>query len=133
MKCRSTQRSFGHINTQQDKKTDAEAEALGRSSGGLTSKIHAICDASERPLILWLSAGERVDILSAPLLFYRLITQAAIRGVRPVTGSVLGNRAYDADTFLALIESSGAEVVIPPRKNRRVRRFYGKECDRHRN
>ncbi|MEZ4782436.1 MAG: IS5 family transposase [Candidatus Kapaibacterium sp.] len=116
-----------------EQKNAAEAEALGRSRGGLSSKIHAITDARGRPLVLTLSGGERADILTAPMLFYRLIAQAAIRDVPAIPGSVLGDRAYDADAFIELITSSGAEVVIPPRKNRRKQRFYDKERYTHRN
>ena len=127
------QQSFAHINTQQEKKSSPEAEALGRSRGGLSSKIHTITDARGRPLVITLSTGERADILSAPGLFYQLIARAAIRGVQAIPGSVVGDRAYDADTFLALIQSCGAQVVIPPRKNRTAQRFYNKERYKHRN
>lgn len=40
---------------------------------------------------------------------------------------VLADRAYDCDKLNHLIESQGAEVVIPPRRNRIDQRTY----DRH--
>ncbi|WP_210328544.1 transposase [Mesorhizobium amorphae] len=39
------------------KKGIQEAEALGRSRGGFTSKLHALCDAKGRPLRLRAHAG----------------------------------------------------------------------------
>lgn len=37
---------------------------------------------------------------------------------------VLGDKAYDADTFIAIAHSQGSHVVIPPRSNRREHRIY---------
>jgi hypothetical protein len=38
---------------------------LGRSRGGLTTKIHALVDAQGRPIQLKLTAGQASDIASA--------------------------------------------------------------------
>ena len=39
--------------------------SLGRSRGGLTTKIHALVDAQGRPIKLTLTAGQMSDIASA--------------------------------------------------------------------
>jgi hypothetical protein len=47
-------------------------EALGRSRGGLTTKIHPGCDGKDRPLGVVLSRGQRHDStqLEAVLLLW---------------------------------------------------------------
>ncbi|MDH7791607.1 transposase [Ochrobactrum sp. AN78] len=43
------------------KKGDADDVCMGRSRGGLTSKIHAIVDAESRPINLGLTGGQVAD------------------------------------------------------------------------
>ncbi len=51
-----------------DRKRGDQNQALGRSRGGLTSKIHALADASGRPLRFIITAGQTGDITQAPAL-----------------------------------------------------------------
>lgn len=46
---------------------------------------------------------------------------------------VIGDKAYDADAFIAEITSQDAIAVIPPRKNRKQTRTYDKELYKLRN
>ena len=39
-------------------------------------------------------------------------------------GALLADRAYDTDAIIALAQDAGMEVVIPPKKNRKVKREY---------
>src|SRR3954451_21679572 len=65
---------------------------MGRSRGGLTSKIHAVVDTKGLPVRLALTAGEAHDNRLADKLFFRL-----------KSGSMLpADRAYDADWIRAL-------------------------------
>ena len=45
-----------------------------------------------------------------------------IRGIQ--AGAVIADKGYDSDAFVESVESSGAEAVIPPRKNRKCPREY---------
>ena len=45
---------------------------MGRSRGGLTSKIHALVDAEGRPVTLRLTAGQIADCTEAEALLDRL-------------------------------------------------------------
>ena len=92
-------------------------QGLGRSRGGFTSKLHASTDGLGNPLRFILTSGAAHDIKSA---------QELIEGLE--AEHVLGDKAYDADEFVDLIEQQGAEAVIPSRRNRKQRR----KCDRHR-
>ena len=49
-------------------KNSQEVQALGRSRGGFTTKIHALVDALGNPLRLTLTAGQRHDITQAESL-----------------------------------------------------------------
>jgi transposase len=82
---------------------------MGRSRGGLTSKVHAVVDANGLPVRLDLSPGEAHDNRLCPVL---------LAGLLPKT-MVLADRGYDADWIRALVNEQGAWANIPPKRNRR--------------
>lgn len=67
------------------KKNDSR-QAIGRSSGGLTTKIHALCDALGNPIAFHLSAGHAHDLEGADVLLDKVNADA-----------LLADKAYDAD------------------------------------
>lgn len=87
----------------------AQAEALGRSKGGYTTKIHAITDALGNPLDFILTGGQASDIGQAEALL-QLTPSGA--------GALLGDKGYDSDAFVEAIQKQGMQPVIPPRSNR---------------
>lgn len=98
-------------------------EALGRSRGGLSTKIHAATDAYGRPLHIMVTGGERHDVIAAPDL---------VRG--HVGATVIADKAYDADSLIHLIENELHGVaVIPSRSNRREPRTIDSEAYKKRN
>ncbi|WP_424511433.1 IS5 family transposase [Rubrobacter taiwanensis] len=97
-------------------------EALGRSRGGLSTKIHMLCDALGRPLHFVLTGGQVNDSTQAERL---------LDGVE--TAHVIADRGYDSDGVLEKIEGLGAIAVIPPKSNRREQREYDKELYKERN
>ncbi len=46
---------------------------------------------------------------------------------------VIADKGYDADAFVATIEATGAEAVIPPKKNRKNKRKYDEDLYKERN
>ena len=82
---------------------------MGRSRGGLTSKVHAVVDANRLPVRLGLSPGEAHDNRLCPVL---------LAGLRPRT-MVLADRGYDADWIREFVNQQGAWANIPPKVNRR--------------
>jgi transposase len=87
------------------KKGGPEARAIGRSRGGLTTKIHAVVDALGNPLRFILTPGQINDITQA---------EALIADLAP--DHVLADKGYDAKAFRSVIQNQGAVPVIPPRK-----------------
>jgi transposase len=105
------------------KKNGGQAEqALGRSRGGFSTKIHVSVDALGNPLHFRLTGGQRHDITQAAGLVAELDFERLI-----------ADRSYDAQNFLRLILDTGAEVVIPPRQNRKESRDYDKHWHKERN
>ena len=93
------------------RKKDAGDQALGRSRGGFSSKIHAAADALGNPLRFQLTAGQKGDAPEASDLIDGIDAEA-----------ILADRAYDSDTLLEKIRSKGAAAVIPPNPTRSGRR-----------
>jgi transposase len=82
---------------------------MGRSRGGLTSKIHAVVDTNGLPVRLALTAGEAHDNRLADKLLSRLKSGSML----------LADRGYDADWIRAFVATKCALANIPPRCNRR--------------
>uniref|UniRef100_A0ABX1N3Q1 IS5 family transposase n=1 Tax=Aromatoleum buckelii TaxID=200254 RepID=A0ABX1N3Q1_9RHOO len=86
-------------------------QAIGRSRGGLSTKIHACVDALGNPLRLILTGGQVADVTQAAALIEAIATDA-----------VIADKGYDSDAFIETIEASGAQAIIPPRRNRTSQR-----------
>nr|WP_183148256.1 IS5 family transposase [Denitratisoma oestradiolicum] len=97
-------------------------QAIGRSRGGLTTKIHACVDALGNPLRLILTGGQVADITQGPALVDALVTDA-----------VVADKGYDSNAFVDTITRMGAEAVIPPRSNRLTPREFDRERYKARN
>jgi transposase len=86
-------------------------QALGKSVGGFSTKIHVAVDALGNPLRLLLTGGQQGDAPQAIALLEGFDFTA-----------VLADRGYDADYILEFITQNEAEAVIPAKKNRIVQR-----------
>ena len=98
------------------KKHDTD-QAIGRSRGGLSTKIHTLVDALGNPLNFFLSGGQAHDLVGADQL---LPTMQA--------STLLADKAFDADErVLAPLAAAGKTPVIPPKANRKIERDYDKD------
>ena len=82
---------------------------MGRSRGGLTSKIHAVVDADGLPVQLAITTGQAHD---------NRLCSVLLKGMKPRT-MLLADRGYDADWIRTLVRQQGAWANIPPKRNRR--------------
>src|SRR5205085_3912480 len=94
-----------------------EAQALGRSRGGFSTKIHIAVDALGNPLRLLLTAGQRHDSPQAAHL---------IEDYEPL--ALIADKGYDSDNLIESVTAKGIEAVIPPKKSRLVQ---AREYDQH--
>ena len=88
-------------------------QALGRSRGGLSTKIHALVEGLGSLARFCLTGGQAGDSPQAlPLL----------DNLKP--DSLSADKAYDADSLLAHLRAKGIQAVIPPRRNRLIQRPF---------
>ena len=106
------------------KKGTQETEALGRSRGGFSTKLHARCDAKGRPLGFVLTPGQSHDIQGFGPLF-RLIAHKI--------EALLADKGYDADAIREELANADVEAVIPAKSNRRDPIPHDREKYRWRN
>ena len=93
--------------------TEPEDQALGRSKGGFSTKIHVLVDGLGNPLDLILTAGQAADVTQA----YNLIEG------RQATYALM-DKAYDANKLIDQLKEQDIIPVIPPKSNRKELRDY---------
>lgn len=89
-------------------------EALGRSRGGLSTKIHLLADARCRPLRTVTTAGQRHDSLAFELLMDDLRIERHGPGrPRRRPDAVLADKAYSNKAIRKHLRARGIKAVIP--------------------
>ena len=81
---------------------------MGRSRGGLTTKIHALVDANGLPVRLKLTEGQAHDGQSAADM---------LAGLGP-SQILMADRAYDSDALRQMMAAQGAWANIKPMPRR---------------
>ena len=91
-----------------------EREALGRSRGGLSTKIHLAADTRCRPLSRVLTPGQRHDSIAFETVLERLRIPRPGRGrPRARPDRVLADKAYSANAIRTSLRSRGIKATIP--------------------
>ena len=96
---------------------------MGRSRGGLTTKIHALVDAEGRPLRLCLTPGQTHDSQPAPDLLDDIEDGAIL----------LADKAYDNNAVRSQLKAKGGWANIPPKRHRTSALPFSKWLYRYRN
>ena len=91
---------------------DSGPREMGRSRGGLTTKIHAMVDEGGQPRRMHLSPGQASDCGGAVRLLEGLEA-----GTLPIA-----DKAYDTNSILEQVAATGCTVAIPSKSNRRIQR-----------
>ncbi len=87
---------------------DQRGRLIGRTKGGLNTKLHAVTDAKGRPLRFIMTAGQVSDYTGA----------AALLNSLPAAEWLIADRGYDADWFREALKQKGTRPCIPDRKSR---------------
>lgn len=82
-------------------------EAIGKSRGGSTTKIHLAVDSGGLPVYFEISGGQINDIIHAQSLV----------SAAPKSCSVTADKGYDSDNFRAFIKANGSIANIPRKEN----------------
>lgn len=85
--------------------------SIGRSRGGLTTKIHTRTNAEGLAIGFCLTPGQASDMTS----YVDLMNEMA---PDPIT--MLADKGYDSDAIRADLERRGADPVIPTKSNRKI-------------
>ena len=97
-----------------------EHEALGRSRGGFSTKVHVRAEGGGKLLAFVLSGGERHESRYVEALLARGHVRRAGRGrprFRP--GCVVGDKGYSYSTVRRALARRGIRAVIPRRRDQR--------------
>ncbi|KAB2695416.1 MULTISPECIES: IS5 family transposase [Hyphomicrobiales] len=89
---------------------------IGRTKGGLNSKLHTVCDGEGRPIIMLLSEGQMSDHKGARLML----------NVLPAAKTLIADRGYDSKSFREALQAKGIEPCIPSSRSRKVPYSYDK-------
>jgi transposase len=100
-----------HIKVHQDASNPAGGQrnqAIGRTKGGLNTKLSAWVDGRGRAVSLSLASGPASDVV---------VAQTSMRPILRGTVTV-ADKGYDSDGFRAQLRRWGSHACIPPRCNR---------------
>jgi len=106
------------------KRGNQAREALGRSRGGFSTKIHLRTNAKGDPLTFDVTGGEAHEVKGYDTLM-------KLHDVDP--DRLLGDKGYDSDEIRDDLVERGIEPVIPPRSNRKTQIEYDREAYKRRN
>lgn len=102
------------MNSASDPESEPLDHALGRSRGGLSTKIHQLVEGRGRPMVIALTAGQAGD---SPMLKHLLADLAVARPGRgrPRTrpDALLGDKAYSSKGNRELLRAKKVRAVIP--------------------
>ena len=98
-------------------------QAIGRSRGGRTTKIHALTDSACRPIAFILTGGQVADCTAGELLLRQM----------PRASVLHGDKGYDSNAIRRQVEGKGAMPNIPPKANRRWKNCFSPSLYRNRN
>lgn len=109
-------------------------EALGRSKGGFSTKLHLRTGGDGKPLVVLLTAGQRHEqTMFEPLMEAGQIKR--VHGGRPRQRPkrVAGDKGYSSRRTRHYLRSRGIGSVIPHKRNERRRGRFDRAAYRQRN
>jgi len=90
------------------RKGGIQKNALGRSRGGFSTKIHARTNADGLPIGIVITPGQAHDVTAYPALMADADPER-----------MLADKGYDSDAVRKDIQDRGGEPVIPTKANRK--------------
>ncbi|MEU1854428.1 IS5 family transposase [Streptomyces sp. NPDC019990] len=103
---------------------EPDDHALGRSRGGLTTKVHLACDGKGRPLAILVTPGQRHDSVCArPLLERIRVPRTGPGRPRCRPDQVIADKAYSSRGFRAYLRKRGIAHTIPEKTDQRRHRL----------
>lgn len=98
-------------------------EALGRSKGGFSTKLHLSCDGKGRPLSLVLTGGQRHESTQLGAVLDTIRVPRVGRGrPRKKPSHLIADKGYSYPTCRNLLRKCRIPHTIPERRDQRERR-----------
>ncbi|MFF0706371.1 IS5 family transposase [Streptomyces tendae] len=112
--CRAHQHAAGARKRGPADRSEPDDHGLGRSRGGLSTKVHLASDSYARPLALLVTAGQAGDAPAFEAVMAGIRVPRSGRG-RPRTRpeAVLADRAYSSRAIRGQLRRRGVRAVIP--------------------
>ena len=95
---------------------------LGRSRGGLTSKIHLAADRKCRPLSFVLTAGQAADSPQFVPVLQKVRVRLPVGRPRTRPGAVAADKAYSSRANRSYLRKRSIKAVIPEKKDQAANR-----------
>ncbi|MET9648512.1 IS5 family transposase [Streptomyces syringium] len=97
---------------------EPDDHALGRSRGGLTTKLHLATDGAGRPLAFLLSPGHRNDSVFAQSLLERIrVPRLGPGRPRSTPDRVIADKAYSSKAFRSYLRRRRIACIVPERRD----------------
>ena len=113
-------RAHRHAAGASKKSGGQEAQGLGRSRGGFSTKLHAGCTDEKTSVSLVLTAGQCNDAPIFDIVIEEIPKDNNLE-------DVAADKGYDSNHIREKINEKEMNPVIPPRKNRKEQIAYDKE------
>lgn len=98
--------------------TEPEGHALGRSRGGLSTKIHAVVDAKGLPIAIVATGGQRNDgAMLEDILDEIRVPRIGPGRPRTRPDAVVADKAYSSGVTRRMLAVRGIKTVIPQKSN----------------
>jgi transposase len=102
---------------------EPDDHALGRSRGGLTTKVHLGCEQGQKPLSIVLTAGQRGDSPQfIPVLAGIRVPRPGVGRPRTRPDRVLADKAYTSKANRAHLRRRGIKATIPSKADQDAHR-----------
>jgi transposase len=113
-----TQGATSNYKNLPDQECEPAGHGIGRSRGGLTTKIHHAVDGKGRPLAVVVTGGQRHDGVILPQVLADIRVPRSDGGrARTRPAAVLADRAYGSKGNRDYLRSRGIRAVIPEKKD----------------
>lgn len=131
-RCRGAEKGAEQRESPGGVEVEPDDHGIGRSRGGLTTKVHLASEQAQKPLSLVITAGQRGDSPQFRVVLERIRVPRAGPG-RPRTRPkrVLGDKAYGSRANRAYLRKRGINCTIPEKTDQiRHRKKRGRGAGR---
>ena len=114
-------------------KRGATAQALGRSRGGFSTKLHLAVDRAGKPLGFVLTGGEKNEQPVLDALLRACRTAGPVGRPRELPAAVVADKAYSSRTVRRYLRRRGIRCVVPRLSTEPPARSFDRPLYRERN